>query len=114
MGFRLAVTGFLALALVSPAAAATKPQAERDAVTARNGVTAAFTRGQLDAPSAARYRGSVNRAIALWRKLPGSRAASLAGALHDVAALAGRYDAPRALTAFTTLDANTGYFGTKA
>jgi hypothetical protein len=114
MGFRLAVIGFLALALASPAAAATKSQAERDAATARNGVTDAFKRGQLDAPSAARYRGSVNRAIALWRKLPGSRAANLAGALHDVAVLAGRYDAPRALTAFTTLDANTEYFGTKA
>ncbi len=113
MGFRLAVTGFVALALVSPAAAATKPQAERDALTARNGVTEAFKRGQLDAPSAARYRGSVNRAITLWRKLPGSRATNLAGVLHDVAQLAGRYDAPRALTAFTTLDANTDYFVTK-
>ena len=36
---------------------------------------------------------------------PGSRATNLAGALHDVASSAGRYDAPRALTAFTTLDA---------
>ena len=114
MGFRLAVIGCLALACASPAAAATRSQAERDAATARNGVTDAFKRGQLDAPSAARYRGSVNRAIALWRKLPGSRATNLAGALHDVAQLAGRYDAPRALTAFTTLDANTDYFGTKA
>jgi hypothetical protein len=114
MGFRLAVIGSLALALASPAAAATKSQAERDAATARNGVTDAFKRGQLDAPSAARYRGSVNRAITLWRRLPGSRASNLAGALHDVAALTGRYDAPRALTAFTTLDANTDYFGTKA
>jgi hypothetical protein len=113
MRFRLAVTGFLALALVSPAAAATKSQAERDAATARNAVTDAFKHGRLDAPSAARYRGSVNRAIALWRNLPGSRATNHAGALHDVAQLAGRYDPPRALTAFTTLDANTGYFGTK-
>src|SRR6476646_2023761 len=107
MGFRIAVIGSLALALASPAAAATKSQAERDAVTARNGVTDAFKRGQIEAPSAARYRGSVNRAITLWRKLSGSRAANLAGVLHDVAVLAGRYDRPRALTAFTMLDANT-------
>ena len=112
MGIRLAVIGFLALALASPAAAATS-QAERDAAAARNGVTDAFKRGQLDAPSAARYRGSVTRAITLWRKVPASRATNLAGALHDVAQLAGRYDAPRALTAFTTLDANTDYFATK-
>ena len=112
MGIRLAVIGFLALALASPAAAA-KSQAERDAAAARNGVTDAYKRGQLDAPSAARYRGSVTRAITLWRKVPASRATNLAGALHDVAQLTGRYDAPRALTAFTTLDANTDYFATK-
>jgi hypothetical protein len=63
---------------------------------------------------AALYRASVDRALATWRKLAGSRAANLAGALHDAAVLAPRYDPPRALTIFAGLDVNTTYFGTKA
>ena len=103
-----------ALAALLAAPAATAGVVERDAAAARRGLTAAAKSGQIPAADAATYRATVDRAVATWRKLPGARATNLAGALHDVAALSGRYDPPRALALFTGLDVNTTYFGTKA
>ncbi len=98
--------------LASPAVAAT--QAQKDAAAATRGINQALIAGRLDAEAAGQYRASVNRALATWNRLPGDRAKNLAGELHDAAALANRYDAPRALTLFTTLDVNTDYLGAKA
>src|SRR5690349_10037219 len=108
----LAVLAVLAAVLASPAAAAT--QAGKDAAAATRGINQALIAGRLDAEQAAQYRASVARALQTWNRLPGDRATNLAGALHDAAALANRYDAPLALTLFTTLDANTDYLGSKA
>jgi hypothetical protein len=109
---RVAVLAVLAAVLASPAAAAT--QAGKDAAAATRGINQALIAGRLDAEQAGQYRASVARALQTWNRLPGDRATNLAGALHDAAALANRYDAPRALTLFGTLDANTDYLGTKA
>jgi hypothetical protein len=103
-----------ALAALFAAPVAQGGVVERDAAAAKKGLAAAVKSGRLPAADAATYRASVDRALATWRKLPGSRAANLGGALHDAAVLAGRYDAPRALTIFSGLDVNATYFGTRA
>ena len=109
---RVVALAVLAAVLASPAVAAT--QAQKDAAAATRGINQALIAGRLDAGQAGQYRASVARTLATWNRLRGDRAKNLAGALHDAAALAGRYDAPRALTLFSTLDANTDYLGTKA
>jgi hypothetical protein len=109
---RIFILAALAAVLTAPAAHA--GVVERDAAAARRGLTTAATSGRLPADDAATYRASVDRAVATWRRLPGSRATNLAGVLHDAAALAGRYDAARALAIFAGLEVNTEYFGTKS
>jgi D-glucuronyl C5-epimerase-like protein len=109
---RTIILAVLAALLAAPLASA--GAVERDAAAAKRGLNAAVKSGILPAADATTYRASVDRAVTTWRKMPGSRATNLAGALHDAAALAGRYDAPRALTVFGGLDVNTTYFGTKA
>ena len=101
---RVAVLAVLAAVLAPPAVAAT--QAQKDAAAATRGINQALIAGRLDAGQAGQYRASVTRALATWNRLPGDRAKNLAGALHDAAALADRYDAPRALTLFSTLELN--------
>ena len=100
-----------ALAAASPAAAG---QVERDAKAAKQGLARAAAAGRLAPESWARHRAAVDRAVGVWRKLSGARAANLAGALHDAAILAPRYDEPRALAIFAGLEVNTDYFGTRA
>ena len=107
-----ALAALVAALVAAPALGASA--AERDAAAARKGLTDAAKTGRLPALDAATYRAEVDRTLATWRKLSGSRAANLAGALHDAAVLAGRYDAPRALTIFSGLTVNTDYFGTKS
>ncbi len=103
----------IAALLASPyAVAATR--VERDATAAKKGLADAVAARRLAPESAARYRTAVDQAVSLWRRLPGTRATNLAGALHDAAVLAPRYDEARALTIFAGLEVNTEYFGTKA
>jgi hypothetical protein len=108
---RVAALAVLVAVLAPPAGAVT--QAGKDAAAATRGINQALIAGRIDAEAAAQYRATVSRALATWNRVPGDRAQNVAGALHDAAALASRYDAPRALTVFGTLAATTDYLGTK-
>ena len=110
-GLAVVIATLAALAAAAPAAAG---QVEADARAAKRGLARAVAAGRLTPESAARYRDAVDRAVVVWRKLSGARAANLAGALHEAAVLAPRYDEPRALAIFAGLEVNTDYFGNHA
>jgi hypothetical protein len=103
----------LAAALV-PASAPGAASWRADARTATKGLQRAVATGQLGPADAAYYRGVVGRAVHALERLPGSRAANLAAVLHDVAAQAGGYIDPRAVTLFRMLEVNTQYLARHA
>lgn len=108
---RRAAAGVAAVvALAVPAVA--HATATRDAATARKGITLAVKRHWLNPADAQAYRGSVARALSAVRQLPPLRADVVASQLSQLTPLWDSYTAPRALSLFTQLDANTSYLST--
>ena len=111
---RVAVLAVLAAALASPAVAAhsgaegCRRGDARDQPGAHRRPPRREARGASTAPRSADALASLEPSPGRPGEEPRRRARTTR------AALANRYDAPRALTLFTTLDANTDYLGTKA
>ncbi len=103
----LAVCGIVALAVGPAPAARRPPSAERVALAA---ITRLAGSGQLDAAEAGADRSAVARAARLADLLPPARAAPVASALAQVAAVAARLTAPRALALFGQLTVNDDWF----
>jgi peptidoglycan hydrolase-like protein with peptidoglycan-binding domain len=92
-------------ALVELAAA----RATGDARQAERGLAAAVRARRLRDVAAARYRTVLRQSVSVLRRLPPGRSATVGLVLHDLAANAGSYDEPRALTLFAMLEANVRY-----
>lgn len=96
----------VALLLAGGTAAAKKPTPQQLAV---KGLARAVKAGRITPTEATLYRRALARATRALDVLTADRAAVLETVIRDVAALAGRYDRPRALNLFTTLDENVSY-----
>ena len=77
-----------------------------DAGVSLRGLNRAVAAHRLSPLDAHEHRQRLNLALRTLPRLRSDRRAALAAVLRDVAAQAGRYDAPRALTLFTTLELN--------
>ncbi|MGZ4461444.1 MAG: D-glucuronyl C5-epimerase family protein [Gaiellaceae bacterium] len=110
---RLLPLAAIALLLALPAAAAplASPSA-KDVKRIERGLQKAVATGKLSPSDAADYDLMAQRARAELSSTPRLRARNLAFVLHEVAAQAGIYTAPRALALFSMLDFNTSYFDT--
>src|SRR5258708_15857698 len=107
--------GFCALALAVGTLASTSGPARATTVRAdwkaiQTGLQRAVKSGRLDASTAAEYRADAENALGVLPRIPPGRGAVLASVLHEVAAQAARYDAPRALALFSMLAENASYF----
>jgi hypothetical protein len=98
-----------ALAVLAPGASSA-PKLGVEVANARKGLDRAVSRGYLDADAAPTYKASLTRAYSTWGKLSGQRAGELEGVIRDVAAQWRTYNRPRALTLFSMLEFNAGYF----
>ena len=96
------------LVLPAPAVASLE-----DVERARAGLAASVKANRLTPAEAGRYRTILNRAHARSRRLAPLRAQTLEAVVGQVAQHAGRYTGPRALTLFTTLEANSDYLVAK-
>lgn len=98
-----------ALLATAPVVLAARPAPTRESVVLK--AIARLEAGGVVSPAeAVRDRGAVTRAVRLIDGLPGGRSAPVAAALAQVAALAGRLTAPRALVLFGQLTVNDDWF----
>ena len=105
MGRGLVLALLLGAALLAPASAAADPSS--DFLTAKRGVWRAVAAGRLAPDDAGADAAVAYRAARAVRLLPGAPARNLAYVLHEVAAEASFYTAPRATTLFSMLEVNT-------
>jgi hypothetical protein len=105
----LAGDGVVGPATAGALATALAEDARAEATTAGRGLTEAVAAGRLSTNAASRYQSILVDAMSQFDHLSPARSAYLAVVLRDIALHAPDYDEPRALTLFTTAEANARY-----
>jgi peptidoglycan hydrolase-like protein with peptidoglycan-binding domain len=84
-------------------------RADADAAEVETGLGEAVAAGRLEEKEAARYRAALDASLSTMSALPPGRSATVAVALHDIAANASSFEGPRAFALFAMLEANARY-----